>query len=171
MFLKKLDSLFLQEVGVTGENASSDISGLIGAYAHGNEPGHHTAYMFSMAGKPDRTAEIVRRIMTEMYHTGKDGLCGNEDCGQMSAWYVFSAMGLYPFNPADGKYVFGSPMLDDVVINLPGNKEFIIKAENNSPENIYIKNISLNGEVIDRNYISHDELMSGGILVFKMSNQ
>lgn len=170
IFLQKLDSLFLQEVGVTGENASSDISGLIGAYAHGNEPGHHTAYMFSMAGNPDRTAEIVRRIMTEMYHTGKDGLCGNEDCGQMSAWYVFSAMGLYPFNPAEGKYVFGSPMLDEVVINLPGNKEFIIKAENNSPKNIYVKSISLNGETIGRNYISHDELMSGGVLVFTMSN-
>lgn len=170
IFLQKLDSLFLQEVGVTGENASSDISGLIGAYAHGNEPGHHTAYMFRMAGNPDRTAEIVRRIMTEMYHTGKDGLCGNEDCGQMSAWYVFSAMGLYPFNPAEGKYVFGSPMLDKVVINLPGNKKFIIKAENNSPQNIYIRSISLNGEIIDRNYISHDELMSGGVLVFTMGN-
>ncbi len=170
IFLQKLDSLFLQEVGVTGENASSDISGLIGAYAHGNEPGHHTAYMFRMAGNPDRTAEIVRRIMTEMYHTGKDGLCGNEDCGQMSAWYVFSAMGLYPFNPAEGKYVFGSPMLDEVVINLPGNKKFIIKAENNSPQNIYIRSISLNGEIIDRNYISHDELMSGGVLVFTMGN-
>jgi predicted alpha-1,2-mannosidase len=171
MFLLKLDSLFLQEEGVTGENASSDISGLIGAYAHGNEPGHHTAYMFSMAGNPDRTSEIVRRIMTEMYHTGKDGLCGNEDCGQMSAWYVFSAMGLYPFNPADGKYIFGSPMLDETVIHLPGNKEFIIKTENNSPENIYIKNVSLNGEILDRNYISHNELMSGGMLVFTMSNK
>lgn len=169
LFLQKLDSLFLQEEGVKGENASSDISGLIGAYAHGNEPGHHTAYMFSMAGNPDRTSEIVRRIMTEMYHTGKDGLCGNEDCGQMSAWYVFSAMGLYPFNPADGKYVFGSPILNEAVINLPGNKEFIIKTENNSTENIYIKKVSLNGEMLDRNYISHEEIMSGGLLVFTMN--
>jgi len=171
LFLQKLDSLFLQEEGVTGENASSDISGLIGAYAHGNEPGHHTAYIFSMAGNPDRTAEIVRRIMTEMYHPGKDGLCGNEDCGQMSAWYVFSALGIYPFNPADGKYVFGSPMIDEAVINLPGNKKFIIRVENNSPENKYIRGISLNGEKTERNYISHDELMSGGIMVFSMSNQ
>ena len=171
LFLQKLDSLFLQEEGVTGENASSDISGLIGAYAHGNEPGHHTAYMFSMAGKPHRTEEIVRRIMTEMYHTGKDGLCGNEDCGEMSAWYVFSAMGLYPFNPADGKYVFGSPLLDEAVISLPENKVFIIRAVNNSPANLYVSSVSLNGEVINRNYISHEELMAGGLLVFTMSNE
>ena len=171
LFLQKLDSLFLQEEGVTGENASSDISGLIGAYAHGNEPGHHTAYMFSMAGKPHRTEEIVRRIMTEMYHTGKDGLCGNEDCGEMSAWYVFSAMGLYPFNPADGKYVFGSPLLDDTVISLPENKVFIIRAVNNSPTNLYVSSVSLNGEVINRNYISHEELMAGGLLVLTMSNE
>lgn len=171
LFLQKLDSLFLQDKGVTGDNASSDISGLIGAYAHGNEPGHHTAYMFSMAGNPSRTAEIVRKIMTEMYHMGKDGLCGNEDCGQMSAWYVFSAMGLYPLNPADGKYVFGSPVLDEAVISLPGNKEFIIRADNNSHENIYVSSVSLNGEILYRNYISHDELLSGGLLVFNMSNE
>ncbi len=171
LLLQKLDSLFLQEEGVTGENASSDISGLIGAYAHGNEPGHHTAYMFSMAGKPHRTGEIVRRIMTEMYHTGKDGLCGNEDCGEMSAWYVFSALGLYPFNPADGKYVFGSPLLDEAVISLPENKVFIIRAVNNSPANLYVSSVSLNGEVINRNYISHEELMAGGLLVFTMSNE
>ena len=124
-----------------------------------------------MAGKPHRTEEIVRRIMTEMYHTGKDGLCGNEDCGEMSAWYVFSAMGLYPFNPADGKYVFGSPLLDEAVISLPENKVFIIRAVNNSPANLYVSSVSLNGEVINRNYISHEELMAGGLLVFTMSNE
>ncbi|MEA1885678.1 MAG: GH92 family glycosyl hydrolase [Bacteroidota bacterium] len=169
--VQKLDSLFLQEKGVKGENASSDISGLIGAYAHGNEPGHHTAYIFSMIGKPHRTQELVRRIMTEMYHSGKDGLCGNEDCGQMSAWYVFSAMGLYPFNPADGAYVLGSPILDEATISLPENKEFIIRVENNSPENVYVSNVSLNGKVLDRNYIRHDEIMSGGLLVFQMSDR
>ncbi|HDZ40737.1 MAG TPA: glycoside hydrolase family 92 protein [Bacteroidetes bacterium] len=167
----KLDSLFLQEEGVTGENASSDISGLIGAYAHGNEPGHHTTYIFSSLGKPRRTQELVRRIMTEMYHPGKDGLCGNEDCGQMSAWYVFSAMGFYPLNPADGMYIFGSPLLDEAVIKLPGDKEFIIKTKNNGPENIYVKSISLNGESLERNYIRHDQIMDGGTLVFEMSNK
>lgn len=167
--LQKLDSLFLQEEGVTGENASSDISGLIGAYAHGNEPGHHTTYIFRSLGKAHRTEELVRQIMTEMYHSGKDGLCGNEDCGQMSAWYVFSAMGFYPLNPADGMYIFGSPVLDEAVISLPGNKEFIIRAENNSPENIYVNKIILNGEGIERNYIRHDEIMQGGSLVFEMS--
>jgi len=170
-FTGKLDSLFLQQVGVVGENASSDISGLIGAYAHGNEPGHHTAYMFRMAGKPHRTEELVRKIMSEMYHAGKDGLCGNEDCGQMSAWYVFSAMGMYPLNPADGRYVFGSPMLDEAIIRLPGGKTFSIKAENNSPENIYVSEIVLNGESLHRNYITHKEIMAGGSLLFIMSDK
>ena len=169
--IQKLDSLFLQEEGVKGEDASSDISGLIGAYAHGNEPGHHTAYIFSHIGTPHRTQELVRKIMTEMYHSGKDGLCGNEDCGQMSAWYVFSAMGFYPFNPADGAYVIGSPLLDKVSISLPENKEFIIVAENNSPENIYISKVMLNGKEIDRKYINHEEIMSGGELVFTMTDK
>ena len=161
-FLLKLDSLFLQEKGVKGENASSDISGLIGAYAHGNEPGHHTAYMFTVAGNPGRTAELVRRIMTDMYHTGKDGLCGNEDCGQMSAWYVLSAMGIYPFNPADGRFVLGSPLLDRAVIRLDEDKEFVIIAENNSPENIYTDRILLNGKELKRNYITYAEIIKGG---------
>ena len=168
---RKLDSLFILEEGVRGENASSDISGLIGAYAHGNEPGHHTTYIYSYLGKPDRTAELVRKIMTEMYHSGKDGLCGNEDCGQMSAWYVLSAMGFYPFNPADGAFIFGSPLLDKAVISLPGGKEFVIRVVNNSPRNLYIDNVSLNGENIDRNYINYDEIMSGGELVFTMNNK
>ncbi len=167
--IQKLDSLFYQERGVTGENASSDISGLIGAYAHGNEPGHHTTYIFSSLGEPDRTQELVRKIMTEMYHSGKDGLCGNEDCGQMSAWYVFSAMGFYPLNPAEGIYILGSPIIDEAVIQLPGNKEFIIRAENNAPENIYVSRIYLNGENLERNYIRHDEIMNGGTLVFEMT--
>lgn len=170
-FLLKLDSLFLQEKGVRGENASSDISGLIGAYAHGNEPGHHTAYMFTVAGKPGRTEELVRRIMTEMYHTGKDGLCGNEDCGQMSAWYVLSAMGIYPFNPADGKFVLGSPLLDEAVISLDGDNEFVIRAENNSKENIYVDRVLLNGKELERNYITYSEIMKGGSLLFKMSKE
>jgi predicted alpha-1,2-mannosidase len=167
--LQKLDSLFLQEEGVTGENASSDISGLIGAYAHGNEPGHHTTYIFRSLGQAHRTEELVRKIMKEMYHSGTDGLCGNEDCGQMSAWYVFSAMGFYPLNAADGMYVFGSPVLDEAIISLPGDREFIISARNNSPGNIYVAKIVLNGEPIERNYISHNEIMQGGSLVFEMS--
>jgi len=170
-FLHKLDSLFLQEKGVRGVNASSDISGLIGAYAHGNEPGHHTAYMFTVAGKPGRTEELVRRIMTEMYHTGKDGLCGNEDCGQMSAWYVLSAMGIYPFNPADGRFVLGSPLLDEAVIRLDDDNEFVIRAENNSKENIYVDRVLLNGKELERNYITYSEIMKGGSLLFKMSKE
>lgn len=171
VFLLKLDSLFTLKEGVRGENASSDISGLIGAYAHGNEPGHHTSYMFSMAGKPHRTEELVRQIMSEMYHAGKDGLCGNEDCGQMSAWYVLSAMGIYPMNPADGNYIFGSPILDKASINLPGGKRFNIIAENNSRENIYVSEIILNAITLERNYITHAEIMNGGELIFRMSSK
>lgn len=168
-FLAKLDSLFVLEQGVKGENASSDISGLIGAYAHGNEPGHHTSYIYSVVGENAKTERLVRKIMSEMYHTGTDGLCGNEDCGQMSAWYVFSAMGFYPFNPADGKYYFGSPVLDRVSITLPGSKIFTIEALNNSETNIHISSVELNGVVIDRNYITHEEITAGGKLVFHMS--
>jgi len=168
-FLQKLDSLFTLDEGVRGENASSDISGLIGAYAHGNEPGHHTTYIYSALGEPERTETLVRKIMKEMYHSGIDGLCGNEDCGQMSAWYVFSAMGFYPFNPAEGLYYFGSPVIDRASISLPGDRIFTVVARNNSNTNIHVSGVELNGQRLDRNYITHDELMAGGTLVFNMS--
>ncbi|TFH38922.1 MAG: glycoside hydrolase family 92 protein [Bacteroidia bacterium] len=169
-FIERLDSLFILDEGVRGENASSDISGLIGAYAHGNEPGHHTTYIYSVLGESAKTETLVRKIMSEMYHTGIDGLCGNEDCGQMSAWYVFSALGFYPFNPADGRYYFGSPVIDRASISLPGNLLFTVEAKNNSPENIHISGAELNGIRLDRNWITHEELMTGGTLVFNMTS-
>ncbi|HSO77540.1 MAG TPA: glycoside hydrolase domain-containing protein, partial [Bacteroidales bacterium] len=167
-FLERLDSLFLVSEGVRGENSSPDISGLIGQYAHGNEPSHHVAYMFSAAGAPDKTAVTVRRIMKEMYTGEKDGICGNEDCGQMSAWYVFSAMGFYPMNPADGKFIIGSPALDRASIALPNGKKFTIIAENNSPDKSVIDKVLLNGRLLDRNYITYSEITKGGELTFIM---
>ncbi|MDF1559231.1 MAG: GH92 family glycosyl hydrolase [Bacteroidales bacterium] len=168
LFLERLDSLFNVNEEVRGENASPDISGLIGQYAHGNEPSHHISYLFSMAGDPERTETTVRRIMKEMYTDGRDGLCGNEDCGQMSAWYLFSAMGFYPVNPADGRFVIGSPLLARAEISLPGGKIFTVSAENNSALKINVSEIFLNGERLDRNYITYEEIMTGGELKFIM---
>lgn len=168
LFLERLDSLFNVNEEVKGENASPDISGLIGQYAHGNEPSHHIAYLFSMAGEPEKTETMVRRIMDEMYTDRKDGLCGNEDCGQMSAWYLFSAMGFYPVNPADGRFIIGSPVLERAEISLPGDKVFSVIAEDNSASSRNVSEVFLNGSKLERNYITYEEIMSGGELKFIM---
>ena len=169
-FITKLDSLFSISSKQV-ETASSDISGLIGQYAHGNEPSHHTIYLYAFAGQQWKTAEKVREICTTFYTDQPDGLCGNEDCGQMSAWYVLSSMGFYPVNPAAGAYVFGSPLFNKTEIGLPGGKSFVIIAENNSPENIYIQAAELNGEKYEKTFITHKEIMTGGTLKFVMGNQ
>lgn len=166
-FVVKLDSLFSLPSDQV-EGASVDISGLIGQYAHGNEPSHHITYLYSYAGAQWKTAEKVREICTTMYNDKPDGLCGNEDCGQMSAWYVFSAMGMYPVNPANGAYVFGSPLFDKAEINLPEGKKFSILAESNSKENICIQSITLNGQPYTKTFITHKQIMKGGELVFQM---
>ncbi len=169
-FVAKLDSLFsISSEQVEG--ASSDISGLIGQYAHGNEPSHHTTYLYAFAGQQWKTAELVREICKTMYTDQNDGLCGNEDCGQMSAWYVLSSMGFYPVNPAAGAYVFGSPVFDKVTIGLPQGKYFTIVAENNSAENIFIQSAELNGKPYNKTFITHKEIMNGGTLKFVMGNQ
>lgn len=168
LLIQRLDSLFAIKEDVRGENASIDISGLIGQYAHGNEPSHHISYMFSAAGAPSKTQQMVRRIMKEMYTSEKDGLCGNEDCGQMSSWYVFSAMGFYPMNPADGHFILGSPALDKATVTLPDGKQFIMTAENNDTSKYEVKEVFLNGKKLDRNYITYEEIMSGGELRFIM---
>lgn len=168
-FLARLDEFFTAE-GDMGEEASSDITGLIGQYAHGNEPSHHIAYLYALQGQPDKTADLVRKIMTEFYTTRPDGLIGNEDVGQMSAWYVLSAMGFYQVHPADGRFVFGSPLLDEAVITLPGGKTFTIKAVNNSKATRYIKSKTLNGKPYDENYISYSDIEKGGELILEMSN-
>jgi predicted alpha-1,2-mannosidase len=168
-FIKRLDQLFLAESKLEGENVSSDISGLIGQYAHGNEPVHHVAYFYNYAGQQDKTAEKVNEIMTTLYLTGPEGLSGNEDCGQMSAWYVLSAMGFHPVNPADGEYAIGRPMFDQVSIPLQdGEKAFRITVSNNSPENKYIRKMLLNGTPLDRPFIKHSDIVEGGLLELEM---
>lgn len=169
-FVSKLDSLFLVNEDL-GDAASPDISGLIGQYAHGNEPGHHTVYLYSFVGQQWKTAEKVDYILSHMYSDLPDGLQGNEDCGQMSSWYVFSALGFYPVNPSDGMYVFGRPIFDKVVLKLPENKVFEIRANNNSEENKYIQSIELNEQPYNKLYISHADIMAGGTLVFTMGSR
>ncbi len=166
-FHAKLDSLFVAE-GDLGDDASPDISGLIGQYAHGNEPGHHTAYLYTMTGQPWKTADLVRRILREMYRDIPDGLSGNEDVGQMSAWYILSSMGFYQAEPAGGRYWFGSPVVDEAVINVGNGKTFTIKAMNNSPENLRIQSVMLNGAAYKKPYIDFQNIAAGGELVLTM---
>ncbi|MBR5483188.1 MAG: GH92 family glycosyl hydrolase [Alistipes sp.] len=165
--IQKLDSLFTVSSVVTGENASADISGLIGQYAHGNEPSHHIIYMYSMLGEPHKAADKVREVLTTLYFDAEEGLSGNEDVGQMSAWYIMSAMGFYEAEPASGRYWFGSPLFNEVDINL-ADGTFRIVAENNSAENKYIQRVWLNGEPYDKGWISHSDIKAGGELKFEM---
>jgi predicted alpha-1,2-mannosidase len=169
-FTNKLEDLFTESSEITGDNVSADISGLIGQYAHGNEPSHHIAYMFNYSNKPWRTQYWVREILKTQYNTTPNGLSGNEDCGQMSAWYVFSAMGLYPFNPASGEYQIGSPIFEKSTIKISENITFTIIAKNASEKNIYIQSATLNGVNFNKTSISHEELLKGGILHFEMAN-
>lgn len=167
-FVTKLDSLFTVSSELKGANTSPDISGLIGQYAHGNEPSHHIAYLYSYAGAPAKTAERIKYITSTLYTNKTDGLCGNEDCGQMSAWYVWSAMGLYPANAASGEYVFGTPLMQSVSIQQPGNKTFKITASGLSGKNIYIQKATLNGKPYTKSYLKHTDVTKGGELVLFM---
>ncbi|GGA82521.1 hypothetical protein GCM10008015_24070 [Flavobacterium palustre] len=171
LFSKRLEQLFTESSEITGNNVSADISGLIGQYAHGNEPSHHIAYMFNHAGQPWRTQYWVRHILDTQYNTTPNGLSGNEDCGQMSAWYVFSSMGLYPMNPASGEYEIGSPIFEKAKINLEGGKSFVIEAENVSDKNFYIQSATLNGVPFNKTAISHQQIIQGGILHFVMGSE
>ena len=169
-FVAKLDSLFILE-GKMGADASPDISGLIGQYAHGNEPSHHIIYMYNYVGMPWKAAPKLRQVMNTLYNDGIDGLSGNEDVGQMSAWYILSSMGLYQVEPAGGKYIFGSPLFNKTVVNVGGGKTFTIEAKNNGAKNIYIQSAKLNGKRYTRSYIDYKDIMKGGILEFVMGNQ
>ncbi|UPZ14888.1 GH92 family glycosyl hydrolase [Flavobacterium humidisoli] len=171
VFTKRLEQLFTESSEITGNNVSADISGLIGQYAHGNEPSHHIAYMFNHAGQPWRTQYWVRHILDTQYNTTANGLSGNEDCGQMSAWYVFSSMGLYPMNPASGEYEIGSPIFEKSTLDLPNGKTFVIEAENVSNKNFYIQSATLNGKAFNKTAISHQEMLQGGVLHFVMGAQ
>ena len=169
-FVNKLDTLFSVSSKLD-KDTPTDVSGLIGQYAQGNEPSHHVAYLFNYGDAPWKTQERIHQIMTTLYSNKPDGLCGNEDMGQMSAWYVFSACGFYPVNPANGKYVFGSPLFSEVTVNLPNSKKFIVKANNRTDKNIYIQSILLNGKDYRKGYITHQQLMQGGTLEFTMSDK
>ncbi|MFC1574510.1 GH92 family glycosyl hydrolase [Gemmatimonadota bacterium] len=167
-FLAKLDSLFEMDSEITGENVSADISGLIGQYAHGNEPSHHIAYLYNYIGMPWKTADRVREILDTQYDDTPFGLSGNEDCGQMTAWYVLSALGIYPVNPAEGAYVLGSPLFDETLIDVGGGKTFLIRALGVSDQNRYIQSARLNGLPYDRSYLWHQALANGGVLELEM---
>lgn len=169
-FASKLDSLFVAE-GDMGEQASADISGLIGMYAHGNEPSHHVAYLYVYAGQQWKTAEKVSYIQHNFYTDRPDGIIGNEDCGQMSAWHVLSALGFYQVNPSHGVYVFGTPLFEKVTINLPEGKTFTIEAPAVSKDNKYIQSVRLNGESYPKSYITYEDVMKGGTLTFEMGNK
>lgn len=166
-FLNKLDSLFTLKL----ETTQADVTGLIGQYAHGNEPSHHVTYLYTLAGRPERTQELIREIFDTQYSPKPNGLCGNDDCGQMSAWYMFSAMGFYPVNPVSGEYVFGAPQLPEFVLHLADGKTFTIKAEGLSEANKYVKSITLNGEPYTKNFISHADIVKGGTLVYQMTDK
>ncbi|MBN1163212.1 MAG: GH92 family glycosyl hydrolase [Candidatus Krumholzibacteriota bacterium] len=169
--VKWIDDLFVMEVEERSIAHNEDITraGMIGNYVHGNEPSHHVSYLYAFAGEPWKTQARVRQIMKEMYRPVPDGLCGNDDCGQMSAWYVFSALGFYPVAPGSNQYVLGSPLVRRAEIDLEGKGKFLVVAENQGPDNVYVEEVRLNGKLLDRCYITHEEVAGGGELRFKMS--
>ncbi len=169
-FIAKLDSLFSADPSLEGELVSADISGLIGQYAHGNEPSHHIIHMYNYVGQPWKTQELADSVLRWQYHAAPDGLSGNEDCGQMSAWYILNSMGFYQVCPGDPVYSIGRPMMDRVQINLPEGKKFVIVAKNNSPANKYIKSATLNGKKLDALFLSHNDIAKGGELTLEMTN-
>ena len=164
-----LDNLFTAKQETSGRK-QPDITGLIGQYVHGNEPSHHMAYLYNFVNRPSDTQRIVREILTTLYSSAPDGVSGNEDCGQMSAWYVFSSLGFYPVTPGSNQYIIGSPLFEKATINLEDSKQFTVQANGISKENFYIKSARLNGKVLDRSYLYHQEITSGGTLVFEMTN-
>lgn len=166
-FEKKLDEMFTTESGLSGRQ-QADITGLIGQYAHGNEPSHHMAYLYNYVGRPDKTQKLARQIMDQLYGPGADGLCGNEDCGQMSAWFVFSAMGFYPVTPATVDYVIGSPLFNKITIHQDNGKSFSIISEKNSSRNIFIQSARLDDKPYERSFITHNQIINGGNLEFNM---
>lgn len=168
-FEQKLDSMF-SYYPEAGDKLPIFSTGMIGQYAHGNEPSHHVAYLYNYTGKPSETQRLVREILTTQYKNEPAGHCGNEDCGQMSSWYVFSSLGFFPVNPAQGTYLLGAPLFEKAEISLPEDKEFVIKTKNFGEENIYVKSVWLNGKLLERAFITHDEIIPGGELIFEMTN-
>ncbi len=172
-FADKLDTLFTRQLSDEHIAANEDITrdGIIGLYVHGNEPGHHIPYLYNWTGKPWKTQERVRMICETMYADAPDGLCGNDDCGQMSAWYIFSVLGFYPVCPGSDDYAIGSPLVTHAEIDLGRRKKLEIVVENQSPENVYVQEVSFNGRTIENHHIRHSEIARGGKLVFKMGSE
>lgn len=166
-FVSKLDSLFVVS-GDLGDEASPDVSGLIGQYAHGNEPSHHILYMYNYVGQPWKGARLIRQVLNEQYRNDEDGLSGNEDVGQMSSWYVLSSIGLYQEEPAGGKYIIGTPLFDEAAIDVGDGKTFTVRAVNNSDTNMYVQSAKLNGKRYSKSYIKYCDIIAGGTLELVM---
>jgi predicted alpha-1,2-mannosidase len=169
IFAKKLDTFFTLED--KAEYKNNNASGFIGQYAHGNEPSHHIAYLYDYIGEPWKAQYYVSKIVNELYNTSTAGYAGNEDCGELSAWYIFSAMGFYPVNPANGIYAIGSPALPSVEINIGKNKKFKVVANNVSNKNCYIQSVTMNGKKYEKTFISHQDILNGGQLTFEMGSK
>lgn len=167
-FVGKLDSLFTVSSEFEGETVSADISGLIGQYAHGNEPSHHIIHLYNYVNRPWRTQELVDSVLYSQYRNAPDGLSGNEDCGQMSAWYILNAMGFYQVCPGEPVYSIGRPLFEEVTIHLPGQKDFVIRTKNNSKENKYVQSILLNGKPLEQPFFTHSDLTAGGVMEISM---
>lgn len=170
LFAERLDSLFSPRTADSAADRPIFSTGMIGQYAHGNEPSHHVAYLFNLAGQPEKTQWRVYQIMTQLYDDTPSGLCGNEDCGQMSAWYVFSALGFYPVDPTSCRYEIGTPLFPRATLRLPGGKTFVVEAKGYAPDRWRVKRVTLNGRRLRRTYITHEELVRGGTLVFEMAS-
>ena len=169
-FVQKLDSLFSADSSLEGETTSSDISGLIGQYAHGNEPSHHVIHLYNYVNRPWRTQELVDSVYRSQYANSIDGLSGNEDCGQMSAWYILNSMGFYQVCPGKPVYSIGRPAFDKAVINLPEEKTFSIVVKNNGKKNKYIESVSLNGKALNIPFFNHQDIANGGTMEIKMTD-
>ena len=165
-FIQKLDENFT--LTATSGERNGNASGFIGQYAHGNEPSHHTVYFYNFAGKPSRTQELVEQVRSSFYNATPCGYAGNDDCGQMSAWYIFSALGFYPFNAGSAEYVIGTPLYKKATLHLAGGKDFVINAPNKTDGRIYLKKVKLNGKPLTDLKITHQQIMAGGTLDFQM---
>ena len=172
-FSQYLDTLFTMYLPDKYFAETEDVTreGLIGCYVHGNEPSHHVPYLYNWAGKPWKTQERIHQIKNSMYLNKPDGLCGNDDCGQMSAWYVFSSLGFYPVAPASGQYAIGSPSVKEATLQLPNNKELVVKVENYDEKNIYVQHVEINGKPVRDYTLLHRDLIKGGELLFKMGRK
>ena len=169
-FAEKLDSMFTY-VPKSTEDLPIFSTGMIGQYAHGNEPSHHVIYLYNKVGQPWKTQKYVAEVLHDLYQNAPDGICGNEDCGQMSAWFIFSSMGFYPVDPISGKYEIGTPIFPEVKMHLANGKTFVVLAPAVSRENIYVQSVKLNGRPYDKSYITHEQIMNGDTLEFEMGNR